>query len=609
MKFKLKTSNFIFLSILAVASCSKSDDYNGNPSLPTNNNDGINLDFIPGAVKDLQAKPKFMDSGKVQVELTWTKKQTAKSYTLKRGLASKTYKYTYTNVKSPYTIKNLDPGTTQHFIIILNTTLNENDIAISSKDYSIALPKEANVYDTAIPGDFGEVSAMAGDSQISLSWTASMKATKYLINRSLDDTVVQTFETSTTNYTDTGLINGTTYTYSIVAVNDNGQTKADTSVTATPVSSMIAPGNFDFNASPGDNAAVITWANSTGASSYTLKRGNSSGLYNKSDFVISTSPFIDNTVAPGQIYYYQMVATNSVGSTLSKEIAVTPRSCQTGNITISNDNDVTSFNNSGCVSISGNLSADTSNVTSFIFTNLATISGSLYLNGNSNLTNISFPKLISVETDAEFYNNSNLTSLDFPSLESVGDSATKIGSFDSNNNAALTSINTPKLKSVGGYFQTWDDMNLASLNISSLKSTGDALWIGSYNSGGYQLTNIDISSLETTIGDFWLENISLLANLTAPKLRSVGGQFIVRNAPLIQSLSAILLQNTANLDISNNPILDTVSLSALRSANDFEIHHNMSLKMCSVTNLINNNPITIHGSTNVSHNDGVGTCL
>jgi hypothetical protein len=71
-----------------------------------------------------------------------------------------------------------------------------------------------------------------------LSWTASAGATSYKVYRSTS-TGAETYLTtsSTTNCTDSGLVNGTTYYYEVTAVNSGGQESATKSneVNATPV--------------------------------------------------------------------------------------------------------------------------------------------------------------------------------------------------------------------------------------------------------------------------------------------------------------------------------------------------------------------------------------
>lgn len=90
--------------------------------------------------------------------------------------------------------------------------------------------------DTTAPTVPTGLSATPGNTQVALSWTASTDAvgvTGYKVRRG--GTVVGT--PSGTSYTDTGLTNGTSYSYTVSAVDAAGNESAQTTAaTATPVS-------------------------------------------------------------------------------------------------------------------------------------------------------------------------------------------------------------------------------------------------------------------------------------------------------------------------------------------------------------------------------------
>ena len=68
------------------------------------------------------------------------------------------------------------------------------------------------------------LSAVAGDGQVSLKWSASATAVSYAVQRSTTGggpfTAVAT--TASLSYADAGLLNGTTYYYEVAAVNSGG---------------------------------------------------------------------------------------------------------------------------------------------------------------------------------------------------------------------------------------------------------------------------------------------------------------------------------------------------------------------------------------------------
>jgi fibronectin type 3 domain-containing protein/lysophospholipase L1-like esterase len=84
------------------------------------------------------------------------------------------------------------------------------------------------------------ISASAGNTQVSITWTASSGATTYNVYRGTtaggeSSTPVATGVTST-SYTDIGLTNGTAYYYKVAAVNAAGTSSQSAEVSATPVS-------------------------------------------------------------------------------------------------------------------------------------------------------------------------------------------------------------------------------------------------------------------------------------------------------------------------------------------------------------------------------------
>src|SRR4029077_341300 len=99
------------------------------------------------------------------------------------------------------------------------------------------------------PGVPTGLTATAGDTQVSLSWTAVSGATSYHVKRSTTSGsgYAQVSAPTGTSFTDTGLTNGTTYFYVVTAVNTYGEssnsseanskpavTSADVTITITP---------------------------------------------------------------------------------------------------------------------------------------------------------------------------------------------------------------------------------------------------------------------------------------------------------------------------------------------------------------------------------------
>jgi fibronectin type 3 domain-containing protein len=170
--------------------------------------------------------------------------------------------------------------------------------------------------------------AIAGNAQIALTWSATADATSYVLERSTTSggPYTQISTPSSSSYTDTGVVNGTTYYYVVIAVNSAGQSAPSAEVSATPDLALTAPSApTGLSAAPGNAQVGLKWTVSTGASSYHVKRATvSAGPY----AVIATqtpASFIDTALANGTTYYYVVSATNSAGgSGNSSQVSAMP---------------------------------------------------------------------------------------------------------------------------------------------------------------------------------------------------------------------------------------------------------------------------------------------
>src|SRR5271168_3792256 len=77
---------------------------------------------------------------------------------------------------------------------------------------------------TSAPGVPTGLAATAGNAQVSLNWNASANATSYSVQRGAvsGGPYTQIATPAATNYTDTGLTNGSLYFYVVLAMNSAG---------------------------------------------------------------------------------------------------------------------------------------------------------------------------------------------------------------------------------------------------------------------------------------------------------------------------------------------------------------------------------------------------
>jgi hypothetical protein len=166
-------------------------------------------------------------------------------------------------------------------------------------------------------------SATAGDSQVTLAWTApaddgGASITNYQVLRSAtssDEVVVATVDNVMT-YTDLGLSNGQTYYYRVAAVNSAGQGAVSNQLSAVPKAPPSAPRSLAAKAKAGQ--IKLTWLaplSNGGAliTGYEVWRGTSSGGEEWIATVGNVLSFIDLSVVRRTHYYYVVRAVNGFG--------------------------------------------------------------------------------------------------------------------------------------------------------------------------------------------------------------------------------------------------------------------------------------------------------
>jgi hypothetical protein len=166
-------------------------------------------------------------AGNQQVSLSWNASAGATSYNVKRGMSSGG---PYTTVSSPtttsYTDTGLTNGTTYYYVVSAVNSYGES-----------ANSSEVSATPLAPPAAPTNLTATAGNQQVSLSWSASTgTVTSYHVKRSTTNGsgYTQIGAPTTTSYTDTTVTNGTTYYYVVTAVNAAGESGNSNQAAATP---------------------------------------------------------------------------------------------------------------------------------------------------------------------------------------------------------------------------------------------------------------------------------------------------------------------------------------------------------------------------------------
>src|SRR5580698_5891733 len=177
---------------------------------------------------------------------------------------------------------------------------------------------------TTVPAVPAGLTAAAGNSQVTLTWSASSDATSYIVKRSTTSGAeVQIATPSALSYTDTGVTNGTKYFYVVAAANSAGDSANSAEVSATP--SLPAPGvPANVMATAGNAEVTLTWGAVTNATSYHVKRSTTSGAETQIGAPTSAT-YTDTTAKNGTKYFYVVSAVDSTGeSANSAEVNATP---------------------------------------------------------------------------------------------------------------------------------------------------------------------------------------------------------------------------------------------------------------------------------------------
>ncbi|BBI30819.1 fibronectin type III domain-containing protein [Cohnella abietis] len=228
---------------------------------------------------------------------------------------------TGTGTKSPIIVTGLTNGKSYTFTVVAKNAVGNSLVSTAS----------AAVTPVGVPNAPTGVTATAGKGQATVEFIASLdngsEITLYTVTAWDDVTAVGTGTGVASPITITGLTNGKSYTFTVVAKNAVGSSLVSTaSAAVTPVGVPNAPtgvtataGNgqatVEFTA-PSDNGSEITlytvtaWNNGTQA-------GTGTG---------AASPITVTGLTNGKSYTFKVVATNAVGNSLGSEAsaAVTP---------------------------------------------------------------------------------------------------------------------------------------------------------------------------------------------------------------------------------------------------------------------------------------------
>jgi large repetitive protein len=165
------------------------------------------------------------------------------------------------------------------------------------------------------------VRVVPGNGRVAVSWTPVPGAAGYHVYRAANGVwePAPIASTTATTHTSRGLVNGTTYSFTVAAYAKGVDGPLSLAVTAMPLSPPQ-----EVTAASGDERVTITWQLSVGATSYTIYRKQEGEL----DFAelttgVTAPPFVDPRLENGARYsYYLRAATASTDSDPSAVVSV-----------------------------------------------------------------------------------------------------------------------------------------------------------------------------------------------------------------------------------------------------------------------------------------------
>jgi hypothetical protein len=190
-------------------------------------------------------------AGNAQVALTWNASSGAASYYVKRSTTSGSgYAQIATPTAANYTDTGLTNGTKYYYVISAYNSAGQ-----SSNSSEVSVTPMAPAGPPAAPAN---LQATAGNAQVMLTWSASASATSYNVKRSTTSGGPYAILSSptVTNFTDTGLTNGTTYYYVVSALNSAGESGNSAQASAAPVN---APADVTVTIDPTKTKPISPW--------------------------------------------------------------------------------------------------------------------------------------------------------------------------------------------------------------------------------------------------------------------------------------------------------------------------------------------------------------
>jgi fibronectin type 3 domain-containing protein len=259
--------------------------------------------------------------GDKQVVVTWATVAHVYGYRLHWDTTAGASGNVVDETESPYVHAGLANGTRYYYRISAYTAGGEGPHSVEVS----AVPQ------VPAPGAPRNLRAVAGDGQVTLTWTEpdspdGPDVSSYVVYWDTESPVntnsAPIAEVHWSPYVHLGRANGTTYYYRVSAMNPGGESSLSLEVSATP--QPLAPATPGYlQAQPDESGVMLSWGSVPRAEAYELFWDTQPGVTVADSFVdVATTDFLHKGLVIDTAHYYRVRARNAGGaSSLSQEVS------------------------------------------------------------------------------------------------------------------------------------------------------------------------------------------------------------------------------------------------------------------------------------------------
>jgi hypothetical protein len=208
------------------------------------------------------------------------------------------------------------------------------DVNVASNSVSATVPSQSITLfvipagsQISAPSAPAGLAATVGNASVTVTWNASGGATNYIVKRGIVSggpyATVATVGSSPTNFTDSGLANGTTYYYVVAGSNSAGASPNSAELSATPLVPPTFNSSATANPNPVSQGVSTTISATVNDTANTLTNGVVQIMVlDPTGATALTQSFTGQSFSSGQSHQYQVSLVPSLTGTYKVEIGV-----------------------------------------------------------------------------------------------------------------------------------------------------------------------------------------------------------------------------------------------------------------------------------------------